>query len=72
MATFEVRCITKTKYIFDIHMKANFEENTILISPKIIAMSNYTIKCRSFDYHINNKIWSSVMSQFLIDATLQG
>ena len=40
------------------------------MSPKIIAMSHYTIKCRSFDYYMNNKILSSVMSQFLNDTTL--
>ena len=33
-------------------MKANVEENTILMCPKIKATSHYARKCCSFDYHI--------------------
>ena len=35
------------------HMKANIEENTILMSLlKIKATSHYAVKCCSFDYYV--------------------
>ena len=61
VATFDVHFITQNENSYDIHMRANLEENTLLMYPKIIATSYYTTKCRSFDYLINMKFCFSVM-----------
>ena len=47
-----IRRRDKTKKLHGNHMKANIEENTILMSLKIKATSHYARKYCSFDYHI--------------------
>ena len=44
--------VKKRKKSYGNYMKANVEENTILIPPNIKATSHYARKCCSFDYHI--------------------
>ena len=60
VTTFDVRFIAQNKSSYGIHMKENLK-NFILMCLKIIATSHYTIKSRSFDYHINIKLCFSVM-----------
>ena len=72
VTTFDVRFITQNKNLYGNHMMANFGKNTILMYPKFLATSHYTIKYRSFDYHINIKFCFGAMSRLLNDTILQG
>ena len=48
-----IRRRDETKKLYGNNMKANFEENTILMCLKIKAItSHYARKCCSFDYHV--------------------
>ena len=42
----------ETKKLYGTHMKANVEENTILMCPKIRATSYYAKNLHSIHYHI--------------------